>query len=363
MAKHHTANHGNRTSDTTNSVNLLTVQQMPNYTTASPKPPVFIVGAPRSGTTMLQFILDDLPDLSMPTGESHFFIPLFRSQLDFPNLDTRAGMHHLLQTIHNFNPIFLYGDLHGVKFDVERMTDEFMAEGRASVRDVIAGIFEHNACGMGKTRWGDKTPYYALHLDKLIEWWPNARIIHLVRDGRDVALSLFGRKHDFSAYNIYYAAQYWQKYVDVCRGQGGRLPASQYLEIRYEDILNGKDAAMRSICDFIGEPIPDMAIQPKYGIADSARQLKTVNRNNQEKWRAGLSHWQVRVFESEAGETLRVLGYPLITTPRRLPLPIRAFYRLHNALAIKLYQLIGRNRRKLNFVVRPTNTPQTPQTP
>ena len=335
---------------------------MADFQTDRSRSPVFIVGAPRSGTTMLQFILDDLPDLCMPTGESHFLIPLFRNQQSFARLDTREGMQHLLQTIHNFNPIFLYGDLHGVKFDVDQLTDAFLADGHASVRDVIAGIFEKNAAGLGKTRWGDKTPYYALHLDKLITWWPDAKFIHLVRDGRDVALSLFGRKHDFSAYNMYYAAQYWQKYVDVCREQGSRLPAGQYLEIRYEDILNGKDAAMCTVCDFIGEPYPDAAQTPDPTQAAAARKLKTVNKDNQGKWRHALNAWQIRVFESEAGSTLLQFGYPVLTSARRLPLPIRALYRMHNALAIKLYQFIGHNRRKLNFVVRPADTPQSSTT-
>lgn len=324
--------------------------------------PVFIVGAPRSGTTMLQFILDDLPNLSMPTGESHFLIPLFRNQHDFSNLNTRAGMRRLLQTIDDFNPIFLYGDLHGLKFDVDQLTDAFLSEQRASVRDVINGIFEHNARGRGKTRWGDKTPYYALHLDKLVEWWPDARIIHLIRDGRDVALSLFGRKHDFGAYNIYYAAQYWQKYVDICREQGRLLPAGQYLEIRYEDILNDKPAAMRAVCDFIGEPYPDTSVQDISTQPKIARQLKNVNKENQGKWRHTLSAWKIRVFESEAGSSLQQFGYPILTTARRLPLPVRALYRMHNALAMKLYQLIGRSRRKLNFVVRPANKTQTSST-
>ena len=326
------------------------------------QPPIFIVGAPRSGTTMLQFILDDLPNLSLPTGESHFFIPLFRNQQAFAKLGTREGMRHLLQTIHSFNPIFLYGDLHGMKFDVDRLTEEFLTEGRASVRDVIQGIFEKNAAGLGKTRWGDKTPYYALHLDKLITWWPDAKFIHLVRDGRDVALSLFGRKHDFSAYNMYYAAQYWQKYVDVCREQGGHLAAGQYLEIRYEDILNDKDAAMRMICGFIGEQYPEAAQQSGPAQSEAARNLKSVKKDNQGKWRHALNAWQIRVFESEAGSSLQQSGYPLLTSARRLPLPIRALYRLHNALSIKLYQLLGRNCRKLNFIVHPENTPQSTPT-
>jgi len=318
--------------------------------------PVFIVGAPRSGTTMLQYILDDLRDLSLPTGESHFIVPLYRNQAAYADVATPGGMRRLLQTLHEFNAEFLDTDLHGVKFNVEILAQAFLAEGRTTVRDVISGIFEHNARGMGKTRWGDKTPYYALHLDKLTAWWPDAKIIHLIRDGRDVALSLFGRKHDFSAYNIYYAAQYWQKYVDVCREQGSRLPAGQYLEIRYEDVLNDKDAAMRIVCDFIGEKDPDIG-QPLHSErSEAAQHLKVVKKDNQGKWRRALNGWQIRVFESEAGASLTQFGYPLLTSARRLPLPVRALYRLHNLLSINLYRLMGRNRRKLNFITRPADT-------
>ena len=135
--------------------------------TAPQTGPVFIVGAPRSGTTMLQFILDDLPGLSMPTGEWHFIVPLYRNQAAYPDVATPQGMRRLLNTLHDFNAEFLDTDLHGVKFDVEALAEAFLAEGRASVRDVVAGIFEHNARGQGKSRWGDKTPYYALHLDTL----------------------------------------------------------------------------------------------------------------------------------------------------------------------------------------------------
>lgn len=318
--------------------------------------PVFIVGAPRSGTTMLQYILDDLPGLCMPTGESHYLIPLYRSQATFDNLDTRAGMRRLLETILGFNPIFLHGDLHGMRFDVEALTETFLAEKRTTVRDVVAGVFEKNAAGLGKQRWGDKTPYYALHLDKLADWWPDAKFIHLIRDGRDVALSLFGRRHDFSAYNMYYAAQYWQKYVDVCREQGALLGADRYLELRYEDVLDDQTRAMQTVCDFIGEPYrPGSATAAAAG--ESAQRLRTADRTNQGKWRSRLSPWQLRVFESEAGRTLDAAGYPLTTVPRRLPLPIRVLYRLHNDLSVRFNRVLGHNRSKLRFTVRPAPQP------
>ncbi len=96
-----------------------------------------------------------------------------------------------------------------MKFDVEALTRELVAENCRSMRDIITRLFQKNAVGDGKLRWGDKTPYYVLHIPKLLEWWPDAQIIHIVRDGRDVALSLFARRHDFAAYNTYHAAKVW----------------------------------------------------------------------------------------------------------------------------------------------------------
>ena len=61
---------------------------------------------------------------------------------------------------------------------------------------IFAGLFEKNAAGEGKLRWGDKTPYYVLHMPMLLGRFPGAQFIHLIRDGRDVALSLFDRRHD-----------------------------------------------------------------------------------------------------------------------------------------------------------------------
>jgi len=170
--------------------------------------PIFIVGAPRSGTTMLQYRLRNHPHISLPTGESHFFIPLYRNLESFGDLRQVDNIRRVLQAMHEQSRDFLETDLHGVKFDVDRLARELHAEGRHTMPAIISGLFEKNARGEGKSRWGDKTPYYVMHLPKLLEWFPDAQIVHLIRDGRDVALSLFGRQHDFSVYNTYFAAEY-----------------------------------------------------------------------------------------------------------------------------------------------------------
>jgi hypothetical protein len=321
---------------------------------SSPKGPVFIVGAPRSGTTLLQYMLRSHPALSLPTGESHFFIPLFRNADQYGDLSQEDNVRRVLRAMEAQSAEFLYTDLHGLKFDVEALTREFVAEGRRTMRDVITGLFEKNAAGDGKPRWGDKTPYYVLHIPTLLEWWPDAQIIHIVRDGRDVALSMFARRHDFGAYNTYIAAKQWEQYVETGHSLGQAIPKEQYLELRYEDMISNQKAALQAICAFLGEMYSDDLLEyKKAGMAGKTPMLqKPIQKNNQDKWKHEMTPWQIRVFESGAGETLKRNGYTLTTSGKRLPLPLRAVFRWHNALASRWFRAFS-----------PKKKPWTPPSP
>ena len=294
--------------------------------------PIFIVGAPRSGTTLLQYMLRSHPRISLPTGESHFFVPLYRDAGNYGDLSKHKNIRLVLEAMYRQSADFLDTDLHGLTFDIVKLTDEFHAEKRFSMQSIIAGLFEKNAALEGKARWGDKTPYYVLHIPKLLEWFPNAQIIHLIRDGRDVALSLFARRYDFGVYNTYFAAKYWQQYVETGHAYGAGLPNSTYLEIRYEDILRDPRAVMLKICDFLGEEFSESLLNfKKAGQAGKTPLVqKPVQSSNVEKWRKHLSKWHIRVFESAAGDTLSRFGYPLLTGARPLPFVLRAAYRAHN---------------------------------
>lgn len=296
--------------------------------------PIFIVGAPRSGTTVLQYRLRNHPRISLPTGESHFFIPLYRNQAAYGDLSQLENIRRVLQAMLDQSRDFLETDLHGMKFDIDSLACELHAAGRHSMPAIIAGLFEKNAQGEGKTRWGDKTPYYAMHLPKLLEWFPDAQIVHLVRDGRDVALSLFGRQHDFSVYNSYFAAEYWESYVEKGRAQGRQLAPGHYLELRYEDLLTQPDATMKTLCAFLGEEFSadlfDVTAVDDPGKTPLVH--KPLRADNAGKWRSKMSAAQIRAFESVSGNTLRAFGYELVTPGQPPSIFVKAAYRLHNRL-------------------------------
>lgn len=304
--------------------------------------PIFIVGAPRSGTTMLQYMLRSHPRLSLPTGESHFFIPLHRRAAEFGDLSARANIRKVLEAMYTQSAEFLETDLHGLRFDIERLADDLHSEGRHTVRDIVAGLFEKNAAGEGKARWGDKTPYYVLQLPRIFDWFPDAQVIHLIRDGRDVALSLFARAHDFAVYNTYHAAKYWEQYVTVGAEHGRKLGPERYMELRYEDILDDQRGSMSRVCDFLGEEFQESVIDfKKAGNAGKTPLVQeSVRQANQEKWRKKMTQRQIEVFESAAGSTLKAFGYRTVTDCHSLPLAIRAAFRLHNKIRKKAARII-----------------------
>ena len=294
--------------------------------------PIFVVGAPRSGTTLLQYMLRSHPRISLPTGESHFIVPLCDKALEFGDLSQIGNVRRLLQEMYRRSPEFLDTDLHGIRFDIESLAAQLWKEGRRTPPAIIAGLFEKNAHGEGKVRWGDKTPYYVLHLPKLIAWFPGAQFIHLIRDGRDCSLSLINRRYDFNVYNAYQAARYWKHYVEVGRRHGRILGPDSYVEVRYEDLLADPSGTMTRICTFLGEQYSDSLVN--FNKANQAGKTpllqKPVQPDNAGKWRNQMSRASVRTFESVAAATLEELGYPVEIGAKALPWMLQVALRTHN---------------------------------
>lgn len=294
--------------------------------------PFFIVGAPRSGTTLLQYMLRSHPNLSLPTGESHFFVPLYRNRHQFGDLNQRENIRRVLEAMYAQSANFLDTDLHGLRFDIDRLAEEFHTEGRTTISSILSGLYEKNAQGEGKRRWGEKTPYYVLHMPLILEMFPGAKFIHLIRDGRDVLLSLFGRCDDFGVYNSYYGAKYWEHFVATGQHWGKRLGSERYLEIRYEDLVSQPELTIRRTLAFLDEPFDPAVIHfKKSGEAGKTPLLQQDLRpDNLAKWRTRLSYLQRRIFEGAVGTLLYINGYELSTNARPLPLWLRGSLRLHN---------------------------------
>src|SRR5439155_5974632 len=118
-------------------------------------------------------------------------------------------------------------------------------------------IYALYARSQGKTRYGDKTPWFVLYLPLLSRMFPEARFLHLIRDGRDVALAI--RDVDWGPSDPPLIADFWARRVRAGRKAGGRLEPGRYDELRYEDLLADPEGRTRDLCAFFDvEFLPEM---------------------------------------------------------------------------------------------------------
>lgn len=146
--------------------------------------PIFVVGCPRSGTTLLQLMLHAHPRIAIPP-ETRFLLEAYRDRHRFGDLRRPANRRALAHFIVN-RPQTRFFDL---GLDPQAMISEIVAS-PPTLGSAIGAVFRSYSERFGKPRWGDKRPAYVNNLDVIRRLFPDAQIIHIVRDGRDCVASL-----------------------------------------------------------------------------------------------------------------------------------------------------------------------------
>jgi hypothetical protein len=189
---------------------------------------------------------------------------------------------------------------------------------RMPIAQAIAAIYEVHAEAQGKPRWGDKTPMYMRHLPLLRRLFPTAQYVHLIRDGRDAALSFLSLPEGIAfetwahPRSVGDFACLWRTEVAAARGHGRRVRAARYLEVRYEALVADAEAVLRRICSFAGLPYENAMLEhERSGSEERAHQqsLKRPLTRGLRDWRKDMAPQQVAAFEAVAGDLLRELGY------------------------------------------------------
>ena len=202
--------------------------------------PIFIVGAPRSGTTLLRSMLSRHPRIGL-SDETYYFYPVYRRCRTFGDLADESNRKALIESY------LATQRMQHLNLDLSRLKGRLMADG-TSYPAFFAVILRCYAEAQGKVRSGEKLHSHPRYRGTLLDWYPKSRVIHLVRDPRDVCASLldmpWGRKATTANANLW---------VDLTaaaeRGQGN----DRFCRVRYEDIVADPEVAMQELCEFIGE--------------------------------------------------------------------------------------------------------------
>ena len=270
--------------------------------------PLFITGYMRSGTTLLGNIVDRHPDISIFVES--FFIPrYYYTQAVFWPLSREANRARLAKAVAT-EPRSVVNGLEIDEFGVAR-------ESEPDVSSVIDAVMTRWAAGRGSRRWGDKSPGYLTKLPVLLRMFPDARFVHIYRDGRDVLLSVRGLL-DYNGWdgNAARVARDWAESLSQARAFGRRHP-DRYMEVQYEQLIGAPARVIERLTEFAGlsfdpsmlETTRPAQLHPALATWDDVNDA--INPNNFAKWKKKADPEDVATFEYMAGDRLREFGYDL----------------------------------------------------
>jgi hypothetical protein len=285
-------------------------------------PFVFIIGCARSGTTLLRRIVNAHPRIAI-TQETHWIPGFFEKRIGL----TPEGQ----VTLQLVAELLDYDRFPRLKIDREQLERLFHSGPAVSYADFIAGIFDLYGQARGKSLVGDKTPGYVRDIGTLHGLWPEAKFVHLIRDGRDVSLSAINWKgkgdklaRRFSTWGehpVTTAAVWWKWRVALGREGGQWLGPDLYYELRYEALVARPAQECARLCAFLDVPYDEAMLRFHEGhtkddpTLDAKRAWRPITPGLRD-WRTQMSAEDLERFEAAAGDLLDELGYP-----RAAPLP------------------------------------------
>lgn len=277
-----------------------------------PTPPQafpFIVGCGRSGTTLLRSMLDSHPNMAIPP-ETYFTLRLAANRRRYEGrgrFATGLFLDDLCRT----------GGYRRMGMASDALRERIAADPPETYAGAIRSVYREYASSHGKTRYGDKTPIYILHLPLLGSLFPEAKFVHIIRDGRDVTRSFM----DGGWTNrIEDGALYWKLQVRRGRRAGAGLGPERYREVRYEDLIDDPAAVLSSVCSFLNLEYDPQMLRYQETARRWASTSRDPNRHRNllreptkglRDWRTQMPPEELAVVEHLIGDLLSELGYEL----------------------------------------------------
>lgn len=279
--------------------------------------PVFVLGCGRSGTTLLYHMLLSAGNFAVYRVESNI-INLLEPR--FGDLSVAGNKRRMLEAWYNSRLYTLSG------LDKDEIAAKIMAECQNG-GDFLRIIMTEMCRKQGVQRWADTTPEHILHLHRIKETIPNALIIHIIRDGRDVALSTdkLGYIHRLpwdKRPSKMVCGLYWDWMVNKGRRDGRDL-GDDYTEVHFEELVTKPHQTLARLGEFIGQElnydrIREVGIGSVSAPNSSFGDAKKEDFNPTGRWRSGFPPEELEMFEGLIGSTLEENGYELATNNREV---------------------------------------------
>ena len=258
----------------------------------SPEDHVFVVGAPRSGTTLMFSILASHPAFSSINSETFFFVP--RDVLNQKNYDR----------------LYHYGGL-------EQDTVTELLSSSKNLVDFYDSFTHVLKQRDDKKRFVEKTPFHALYLRFLTYHFPHAKFINMIRDGRDCYVS--NNRLDLDPHFHKCIVKFSQTWRDFIKARNSLLKSKQIIDIRYEELTQNPGQTIEKVMSFIDEDFLETQIDHNYfsktkmfsGQGGHERLDQPIKPSSIGQWKEKMSEEEIDIFHNIAGRELQTLGYNL----------------------------------------------------
>jgi hypothetical protein len=308
--------------------------------------PVFILGIARSGTTLLQSLLDGHPQLLVDIYDSRF-VYWYRQVRRWPEklrqgpLSPARRMELAEQIMldfvfHEASPY--YQDFLG-HISIPALKGHFRAFLNASpgqpknyLEAYLYALGLASGHLSGQTRfWVDKTLGYEYLFNRYAQWFPNARFIYMIRDPRDVYTSYKKRdiKNNRAITAIESFAVTWGDSARALLDCQRNIPPENRFILRYEDLVADPQTVMKSVADFLGIDFTPGLLSPTKGFGrvpwggnpeSGKKQTGVVYQDAARKWQTYLQPEELARLEFLLGPEMQAVGYSLAASPRAFPL-------------------------------------------
>ena len=280
--------------------------------------PVFVLGCPRSGTTLVQLMLHAHPRIAIPP-ENRFVLPAYRRRLEFGDLEDRRNRLALARFIvrrrgHKFRDL-------GLK---RRQTIRQIVQGPPTLGSALGIVLRAYAARFDRPRWGDKRPGYHNHIDVIMRLFPDAQIVHTVRDPRDCVASL--KRMSWWRRSSYHAISAWAESINHTEDALSRYPGA-VTRVQYERLVADPESELRALCAALDEDFDSAMAEPERVAPFAVPARKHWHSNTRispttarvGQWEADLEPWEIALCESVLGEPMRRFGYELTGSARPAP--------------------------------------------
>lgn len=273
--------------------------------------PIFLVGCPRSGTTLVSALLHAHPRIAMPP-ETRFLIPAYEIRQQFGDLEQPGNRRRLARWI--TRPGWTKFD--DLRLDRDEVVKKIVA-GPPTFGSAAGIVWREFARSRGKARWGEKRPAYWRYLPTIRRLFPDAQVVHLIRDGRACVASL--DQVPWWPTGRLGAMTTWALADRELRRAARTMPAGSYHAVRYEDVLADPRAALSAVCDFLGEDFDERMLEHAAAARDVVPTYKAWHSRTDhhldparaDAWRHTLGPADIGLLETALGRRLRANGYDL----------------------------------------------------